>query len=367
MLSRRWALALPLVLAASITSTHASTIRDNAGLFSADAVRQAQSRLDKLEQDNQGSRHHRDHRFARRSEHRHRTPRACEAEPCQGPLRPDRQEGNQDRGRKLSRIRQGLDEGSQPGGSKRLHRGVQEAGFQRRLEQRSRGDRNGARRGQGRVRRRHPRRGSAPPRVAARHRGPARAFPRHLRGGGGGFGLSSLLGIGLLVLAVLFGIRLLGSLFGGGNRGYAGQQRMGGPGPAMAHRATAAAAWAVAAAVASCRACSAASAVPLPGTGSTTNSPGGRTAAAMSIKAPWEAGADGGAIAGGDAGTEWGGGDGGADWGGDAGGGGDVGGGGDWGGGGGGGTGAAVVAAATGEAVAEMAAAVATGKSSLAS
>ena len=51
MLSRRWALALPLVLAASITSTHASTIRDDAGLFSADAVSQAQSRLDKLEQD----------------------------------------------------------------------------------------------------------------------------------------------------------------------------------------------------------------------------------------------------------------------------------------------------------------------------
>ena len=91
-----------------------------------------------------------------------------------------------------------------------------------------RGDRKGARRGQGRVRRRHPSRGSPPPRVAARHRGPARASPRHLRGGGGGFGLSSLLGIGLLILAVLFGIRLLGSLFGGGNRGYAGQQRMGG-------------------------------------------------------------------------------------------------------------------------------------------
>ena len=53
MLSRRWALALPLVLAASITSTHASTIRDNAGMFSADAVRQAQSRLDKLEQETQ--------------------------------------------------------------------------------------------------------------------------------------------------------------------------------------------------------------------------------------------------------------------------------------------------------------------------
>ena len=52
MLLRRWALALPLVLAASITSTHASTIRDNANFFSADAVRQAQNRLDKLEQDN---------------------------------------------------------------------------------------------------------------------------------------------------------------------------------------------------------------------------------------------------------------------------------------------------------------------------
>ena len=53
MFSRRWALALPLVLAASITSTHAATIRDNAGMFSADAVRQAQSRLDKLERDDQ--------------------------------------------------------------------------------------------------------------------------------------------------------------------------------------------------------------------------------------------------------------------------------------------------------------------------
>src|SRR5688572_16967116 len=51
MLSRKWALALPLVLAASITSTHAATIRDDAGMFSADAVRQAQNRLDKLERD----------------------------------------------------------------------------------------------------------------------------------------------------------------------------------------------------------------------------------------------------------------------------------------------------------------------------
>lgn len=50
------------------------------------------------------------------------------------------------------------------------------------------------------------------------------------RGGraGGGFGLGSLLGIGLLVVGVLFVVRLLGSMMGGGNGGQGG--RMGSPG-----------------------------------------------------------------------------------------------------------------------------------------
>lgn len=47
--------------------------------------------------------------------------------------------------------------------------------------------------------------------------------------GQGGFGLGTLLMIGVVILAVLFGIRLLGSLFGGASAGY-GSSRMGGPG-----------------------------------------------------------------------------------------------------------------------------------------
>ena len=38
--------------------------------------------------------------------------------------------------------------------------------------------------------------------------------------GGNGFGVGSLLGIGLMIVAVLVGIRLLGSLFGAGRGGY---------------------------------------------------------------------------------------------------------------------------------------------------
>src|SRR5262249_22171665 len=67
-------------------------------------------------------------------------------------------------------------------------------------------------------------RGAAPPgrRVGV----PNRAANPH-----GGFGLGSLLGIGLLIVGVLFLVRLLGGLFGAGSRGYAGGPgRMGGPG-----------------------------------------------------------------------------------------------------------------------------------------
>jgi hypothetical protein len=47
--------------------------------------------------------------------------------------------------------------------------------------------------------------------------------------GGGGFGLAHLLGIGLVILGVLFVVRLLGALFSGGAR-YGQPGRMGGPG-----------------------------------------------------------------------------------------------------------------------------------------
>ena len=53
--------------------------------------------------------------------------------------------------------------------------------------------------------------------------GPLRGRPV-VRPAANGFGLGSLLGIGLLIVAVLVGIRLIGSLFGGGRGAY-------GPGP----------------------------------------------------------------------------------------------------------------------------------------
>ena len=49
------------------------------------------------------------------------------------------------------------------------------------------------------------------------------------RRGAGGFGLGSLLGIGLLIIGVLFLVRMVGALFGGGAR-YGAPGRMGGPG-----------------------------------------------------------------------------------------------------------------------------------------
>ena len=88
---------------------------------------------------------------------------------------------------------------------------------------------------------------------AGRPAAPGRRSPRPYRvgrrpaAGGQRFGLGSLLGIGLVILAVLVVIRLLGSLFGGGRQyqqGPGGPGMMGrpgyGPAPAMAAAATAA-------------------------------------------------------------------------------------------------------------------------------
>ena len=151
-------------------------------------------------------------------------------------------------------------------------------------------------------------------------------------GGGGGFGLSSLLGIGLLILAVLFGIRLLGSLFGGGNRGYAGPHRMGGPGPGYGARAMAAA-WRRwrrrlhVEPVRRHRRCPGRQLALRPILRDGHHGGGTVDQSSMAMRRRGGSSADA-------APTEWGGGDGGGDWGGDWGGG--DGGGGDWGGGGGG-------------------------------
>src|SRR6476646_7590377 len=51
MLKTRWLLALPLAFAAMIGSARAATVRDNAGMFSPDAVRQAETTLGRIERD----------------------------------------------------------------------------------------------------------------------------------------------------------------------------------------------------------------------------------------------------------------------------------------------------------------------------
>jgi uncharacterized membrane protein YgcG len=51
MLKTRWLLALPLLLATSITSAQAASVRDSAGMFSPEAVRQSQAKLDRIERE----------------------------------------------------------------------------------------------------------------------------------------------------------------------------------------------------------------------------------------------------------------------------------------------------------------------------
>ncbi len=66
MLKTRWLLALPLLLATSITSAaaQAASIRDGAGMFSAGAVRQAQAKLDPDRTGNENSDPDRDREVA---------------------------------------------------------------------------------------------------------------------------------------------------------------------------------------------------------------------------------------------------------------------------------------------------------------
>ena len=49
MLKHRWLLAIPLALAVTIGSAAASSIRDDAGLFTPDAVREAEAKLSQIE------------------------------------------------------------------------------------------------------------------------------------------------------------------------------------------------------------------------------------------------------------------------------------------------------------------------------
>src|SRR5690349_3286147 len=51
MWNHRWLLALPLALAVSIGSAQAASIRDHAGLFDQDVVREAEAKLNQIERE----------------------------------------------------------------------------------------------------------------------------------------------------------------------------------------------------------------------------------------------------------------------------------------------------------------------------
>jgi len=223
MWKQRWLLALPLVLAVTAGSAGASTIRDRAGLFDPDAVRQAEAKLEQVERETgvpttietieslEGQpldvvakdRARRDAGkgiFVLIPKQEHKidvlvSPTYASAFPR------ERRMAIQDAF--IAQFKQGNFDAGLNDGVQTITREIETAKAERDA--------------------RHGRAGA--PAVApfpGRRAVPAR--------GGNGFGLGSLLGIGLIIVAVLVGIRLIGSLFGG--RGGYGAQ----PGPGMMGR-----------------------------------------------------------------------------------------------------------------------------------
>ena len=223
MMKPRWLLALPLALAATIGSARASAVRDGAGLFSPDAVKKAEAELNRVERESGvtttietieslkgGSIDEVSLEHAKQS----RTNGLyllISKEPHKIYARATRQYGRVLNATREKAIYQAFGtEFAQGDFDAGLLAGVQKIDDTV-LTAAANGD--------------LPRHAAGVP-VAAGRNVPNR------RGGGGGFGLGSLLGLGLIVLVVLFVLRLLGSLFNRSGGGYAGggPGRMGGPG-----------------------------------------------------------------------------------------------------------------------------------------
>lgn len=227
MKSPRWLLALPLVLAASgvPSAVHAATIRDDASLFSPKVVKEARTELDKIERESS-------------------LPVTIETIPSLGgeDIREvltrhakdsgaagiyvliSRKEGKIDvdaskrfrsvlpQGR-LVTIRDAFtDQFKKKDFDNGLLQGVRTIGLEAAL----------ARVGSPAAERAQPRTVPARPPVA-----PNRPMPQR----GNGFGFGSLIGLGLLIVGVLFVVRLISSMMGGGMRqqGYGPGGPMGGP------------------------------------------------------------------------------------------------------------------------------------------
>ncbi len=209
----RWLLALPVALTLAATaeptgSARASTIRDDAGMFSAPAVQQAEAELNRIEREQQmpttvetvksldgGTVEAVTREHAGRSGSEGLYILIAKAEHKIDVHVSASFGGAMDNARRLA-IRQAFISGlKQQDFDGALMAGVREVN----TEISAAHARNGLRREAGRP-------GGAP---VVR------------RGNPGGFGLGSLLGLGLVIVGVLFVFRLLGSLFRGGGGGYA--------------------------------------------------------------------------------------------------------------------------------------------------
>ena len=220
----RWLLALPLALAATVGTAHASSVRDQAGLFSADALRQAEAELNRVERETQltttvetvGSLEGENVAAA--------TERHAEKSGTHGLyVLIAKNEGkidvksssafrrSMDRTRLNTIMAAFVNELMKRDFDAALLKGVKAIGSEATAAKAELGS---------------LRQGNAP----ARRVGAGGPVGRPANPNRGGFGLGSLLGIGLVIIGVLFVVRLLGSLFGAG-RGHGGQPgRMGGPG-----------------------------------------------------------------------------------------------------------------------------------------
>lgn len=226
MLKTRWLLGLPLLLAASFAPARAATIRDNAGMFEPGTVAQATRELERIEAkyelpvtvetvpslDGQNVEQVlRDHARAARAQGLYVLVSKGDhkiAVDASGPFERAFPEP------RTQRIWQPMSAEFKKGDfNAGLLAGVRAIGS----EAAEASAEYGSLRQKG-----APRRQAIPPAVPG---GVARPH------NGGTFGMGTLLGIGLVIIAVLIGIRLLGALFGGGaGAGGYGPGRMGGPG-----------------------------------------------------------------------------------------------------------------------------------------
>ncbi|GAC1473000.1 MAG: hypothetical protein NVSMB9_20930 [Isosphaeraceae bacterium] len=219
----RWLLALPLALASTLSAARASTVLDQANLFSADAVQQAKTELNRIERETQltttiettpsigeetivqATRQH-----AERSGTKGLYILIAKKEGKIDALASSAYRRSLD-GSRLSTIQDAfIRQLKKRDFDAALLDGVKAIGSEASASQAALGSlRQGA--------------AAAP----ARRVGPG-GGGRPVRPQAGGFGLGSLLGIGLLIVGVLFFVRLLGSLFRGGQQGYGAPGRMGG-------------------------------------------------------------------------------------------------------------------------------------------